>query len=199
MIMPAGTAWPGRKPKRRFSKNARATMPSFRSQSGLRKPVFHVQWRASRLVWRVQMCREIRYPEQWRWLAMQGAHLIAYVNSAIGSANGNDLWRAHVISRAAETQRFVVGANNAAPDQTCSTLIVSPGGRVIGEAPIRPDCRHHLADRTLRGVGLGDRPGAQRCRGGHAGPQCGSSRNPLREPSRKRSFRKDQEERLTYE
>jgi predicted amidohydrolase len=58
------------------------------------------------------------------------------VNNAVGSANGHDLWRAHVISRAAETQRFVVGANNAAADQTCTTLIVSPAGRVIGEAPV---------------------------------------------------------------
>jgi predicted amidohydrolase len=67
---------------------------------------------------------------------MQGAHLIAYVNNAIGSSNGHDLWRAHLINRAAETQRFVAGANNAAPDQTCSTLIVTPAGRVIEEAPI---------------------------------------------------------------
>jgi predicted amidohydrolase len=56
------------------------------------------------------------------------------VNNAIGSAHGHDLWRAHVVSRAAETQRFVIGANNAAPDQTCTTLIVAPSGRVIAEA-----------------------------------------------------------------
>jgi predicted amidohydrolase len=84
----------------------------------------------------VQMCREIRYPEQWRWLAMQGVQVIAYVNNAIGSREGYALWRSHVVSRAAETQRFVVGANNAAPDQTCTTLIVAPSGRVIAEAPI---------------------------------------------------------------
>jgi predicted amidohydrolase len=46
------------------------------------------------------------------------------------------LWRSYVVSRAAETQRFVVGANNAAPDQTCTTLIVAPSGRVIAEAPV---------------------------------------------------------------
>ena len=84
----------------------------------------------------VQMCREIRYPEQWRWLAMQGAQVIAYVNNAVGSQDGHDLWRAHVISRAAETQRFIVGANNAARDQTCPSLIVSPKGRVIDEASV---------------------------------------------------------------
>jgi predicted amidohydrolase len=84
----------------------------------------------------VQICREIRYPEQWRWLAMRGAQVIAYVNNAVGSAHGHDLWRAHAVSRAAETQRFVVGANNAAPDQTCPTLVVTPSGKVIAEAPV---------------------------------------------------------------
>jgi predicted amidohydrolase len=84
----------------------------------------------------VQMCREIRYPEQWRYLAAQGAQVIAYVNNAIGSAHGHEVWRAHVVSRAAETQRFVVGANNAAPDQTCTTLVVSPSGKVMSEAPV---------------------------------------------------------------
>jgi predicted amidohydrolase len=84
----------------------------------------------------VQMCREIRYPEQWRYLAMQGAQVIAYVNNAIGSVNGHDLWRAHIISRAAENQRFVIGANNAAPDQTCTSLIVAPSGVVVAEAQV---------------------------------------------------------------
>ena len=49
---------------------------------------------------------------------------------------GHDLWRAHAISRAAETQRFVIGANNAAPDQTCPTLIIAPSGAVLVEAAI---------------------------------------------------------------
>lgn len=84
----------------------------------------------------VQMCREIRYPEQWRYLAMQGAEVIAYVNNAIGSLNGHDLWRAHVISRAAENQRFVISANNAALDQNCTSLIVAPSGAVVAEAKV---------------------------------------------------------------
>jgi predicted amidohydrolase len=82
----------------------------------------------------IQMCREIRYLEQWRTLAVKGAQIIAYVNNAVGSARGDALWRAHMISRAAEIQRFVIGANNAAADQTCPTMIVSPAGEVISEA-----------------------------------------------------------------
>lgn len=84
----------------------------------------------------VQMCREIRYPEQWRILARQGAQIIAYVNNAVGNPDGPNLWRAHVISRAAENQRFVIGANNAAIDQGCTTLIVAPSGKVLAEAAV---------------------------------------------------------------
>ena len=82
----------------------------------------------------IQLCREIRCPEQWRALAVQGAQVIAYVNNAVGSALGDAGWRAHMISRAVEIQRFVIGANNSATDQTCPTMIVSPAGEVISEA-----------------------------------------------------------------
>lgn len=99
-------------------------------------PVFDFDVNGAQVRLGVQMCREIRYPEQWRWLALQGAQIVAYVNNAVGSADGCKLWRSHVISRAGETQRFVVGANNAAPDQTCTTLVVGPSGRVLAEAPV---------------------------------------------------------------
>ena len=84
----------------------------------------------------IQMCREIRYPEQWRVLAAKGAQVFAYVNNAIGSKTGHGLWRAHLISRAAETQRFIIGANNAAPDQTCPSVILAPSGEALDELPI---------------------------------------------------------------
>lgn len=87
----------------------------------------------------IQMCREIRYPEQWRALANQGAQVFAYVNNAVGSKNGDALWRAHLISRAAETQRFIIGANNAARDQTCPTMIVSPSGELLAVLPLGDD------------------------------------------------------------
>lgn len=99
-------------------------------------PVFEVLLEDRPVRLGVQMCREVRYPEQWRWLALQGVKIFAYVNNAVGSADGYETWRAHVVSRAAETQRFVVGANNAALDQTCTTLLVAPTGRVIAEAPV---------------------------------------------------------------
>ena len=105
-------------------------------EPGNRLPVFNIQCQGEPLRLGVQMCREIRYPEQWRLLATQGAQIITYVNNAVGSTRGSEVWRSHMISRAAETQRFVIGANNAAADQTCPTMIVSPSGVVLSEAEV---------------------------------------------------------------
>ena len=103
---------------------------------GNRLPVFEIHHEGEAFHLGIQMCREIRYPEQWRVLAAKGAQVIAYVNNAVGSTDGDQVWRAHMISRAAETQRFILGANNAAPDQKCPSMIVSPSGRVLAEIAI---------------------------------------------------------------
>jgi predicted amidohydrolase len=118
---------------------AKSERGTFRAGDSL--PVFEIVVADTPVRLGIQMCREIRYPEQWRVLATQGAGVIAYVNNAVGSPNGHELWRSHAISRAAETQRFVVGANNAAPDQTCPSLIVAPSGRVLAEAAIGATAR----------------------------------------------------------
>ncbi len=99
--------------------------------AGSALPVFDVAVAGLPLQLGIQMCREIRYPEQWRALAVQGAQVFAYVNNAVGSKNGDALWRAHLVSRAAETQRFIIGANNAASDQTCPTIIIAPTGETL--------------------------------------------------------------------
>ena len=104
--------------------------------AGSALPVFDVTVAGLPLRLGIQMCREIRYPEQWRALAVQGAQVFAYVNNAVGSKNGDALWRAHLVSRAAETQRFIVGANNAAPDQTCPTAIIAPTGETLSTLPL---------------------------------------------------------------
>jgi predicted amidohydrolase len=96
-------------------------------------PVFDLRFAQTPVRLGIQMCREIRYPEQWRALAHAGAEVIAYTNNAVASTIGDGLWRSHVVSRAGELQRFVLGANNAAPKQTCPSLIVSPGGDVLCE------------------------------------------------------------------
>lgn len=81
----------------------------------------------------IQLCREIRFPEQWRYLARAGAEIFAYLTHAVGDATQVPVWRSHLVSRAAENQRFVLCANNAHPEQRCPSMIVAPGGQVLWE------------------------------------------------------------------
>jgi predicted amidohydrolase len=100
---------------------------------GNKLPVFALPTPQGSVKVGVQLCREIRYPEQWGWLARQGAQIILHLNNAINNASLFPVWRSHLISRAAETQRFVLSANNAAPGQLCSTMVIAPDGEVLAE------------------------------------------------------------------
>jgi len=81
----------------------------------------------------VQLCRELKYPEQWHVLARRGARLLAYLTYAANPQIAEGVWRSHLISRAAETQRFVLAANAASPDQHCPSMVISPRGEVLAE------------------------------------------------------------------
>jgi predicted amidohydrolase len=100
---------------------------------GNKLPVFAVNTEHGTLRIGVQLCREIRYPEQWGWLARQGAQIILHLNNAINNSSQSMVWRSHLISRAAETQCFVLSANNAAPGQLCPTMAVAPDGEILSE------------------------------------------------------------------
>jgi len=82
----------------------------------------------------VQLCRELKYPEQWHVLARRGAQMLAYLTYAANPQIPPGVWRSHLVSRAAETQRFVLAANVADENQHCPSLVVSPRGEVIAEA-----------------------------------------------------------------
>jgi predicted amidohydrolase len=82
----------------------------------------------------LQICRELRYPEQWGWLARRGAQVILHLNNAVGADTFQPVWRSHLVSRAAETQRYVLSVNNAADRQVCPTLAVAPDGKILAEA-----------------------------------------------------------------
>lgn len=82
----------------------------------------------------VQICREIRFPEQWQHLASSGAQAFIYLTHAANTAEPAGVWRSHLISRAAENQRFVLAANVADPHQHCPSMIISPRGEVLAEA-----------------------------------------------------------------
>jgi len=87
----------------------------------------------------IQMCREIKYPEQWASVAQKGASVIAFLNNAVGDESISPIWRSHLVSRAAETQRFILAANNAAQDQKCPSMIIAPSGHVLEELDAGPE------------------------------------------------------------
>ncbi|HEY2509076.1 MAG TPA: carbon-nitrogen hydrolase family protein [Streptosporangiaceae bacterium] len=82
----------------------------------------------------VQLCRELKFPEQWHVLARGGAQVLAYLTYAANPTIPAGVWRSHIISRAAETQRFVAAANVAHPRQHCPSMLVSPAGELLAES-----------------------------------------------------------------
>ena len=125
---PAGRSWAYRKANL-------ATHERGRIAAGATLPVLRMTLPAGEVWTGIQLCREIRFPEQWHCLARQGAQVLIYLTYAANPAEPPGVWRAHLISRAAETQRFVLAANVAATSSHCPTMIVSPRGQVIAEAP----------------------------------------------------------------
>jgi predicted amidohydrolase len=101
--------------------------------AGNRLPVFELKTSEGTATIGVQICRELRFAEQWKWLARCGAQVILHLNNAIGIDTVQPVWRSHLISRAAELQRFVLSANNAAFKQISPTIVVAPDGQVMGE------------------------------------------------------------------
>jgi predicted amidohydrolase len=91
----------------------------------------------------VQLCRELKYPEQWHVLARGGARLLAYLTYAANPRIPPGVWRSHLVSRAAETQRFVLAANVASPDQHCPSMVIAPRGEVLAEAATSAPCALH--------------------------------------------------------
>ena len=46
---------------------------------------------------------------------------------------GISVWRSHLVSRAAENQRFLISSNNAHITQHCPTMLIDPNGEIIEE------------------------------------------------------------------
>jgi predicted amidohydrolase len=83
----------------------------------------------------VQICRELRFPEQWIALAYAGAEVFLHPANALEGSADRESWRSMLIARAAELQRFVVSVNAAGAGQHSPTLAVNPRGRVVCELP----------------------------------------------------------------
>lgn len=101
-------------------------------------PVFPLHIRGAQVRASIQLCREIRFPEQWRHLARQGSDLFIFLTHAINPRERLAVWRSHLISRAAENHRFVLSANVAHAQQHCLTMITSPQRDVLAEM-VSPD------------------------------------------------------------
>lgn len=85
------------------------------------------------------VCYDLRFPELYRILALQGAHVIA-VPAAFTLETGRDHWEVLLRARAIENQLFVVAAGQVgeAPPHYRSygrSLIVDPWGIVLAMAP----------------------------------------------------------------
>ena len=114
--------------------------------AGSELPVFSIQREGSSINIGIQLCREIRFPEQWRALAMNGADVLIYLTNAANLQASLSVWKSHLVSRAAENQRFVISANAAHPHQHCPTSIIAPSGEILQEilSPQRASLRHPL-------------------------------------------------------
>jgi len=85
------------------------------------------------------ICYDLRFPELFRILALQGARVLA-LPSAFTLATTRDHWEVLVRARAIEDQCFVVAANQIgehAPGKASGgrSLIVDPWGTVLATAP----------------------------------------------------------------
>jgi predicted amidohydrolase len=154
-LYPTGTGWcnaalhlsPGREP-RIYRKINLAMNERDHLEAGDHLPTFDIDGETVA----VQLCREIRFPEQWQHLAAAGAKFFAYLTNAANPREPEGVWRSHLISRAAENQRFVLAANIPDPHQHCPSMIVSPRGEVLAELPTgRPGVLRHTIDLKVAG------------------------------------------------
>ena len=92
----------------------------------------------------LSVCYDVRFPELYRVLAVQGARVIT-VPSAFTTPTGRDHWEILLRARAIENQVFVVAADQVgtAPphyDSYGHSMLVDPWGEVLAEADGREPC-----------------------------------------------------------
>ncbi|MEL5953403.1 nitrilase-related carbon-nitrogen hydrolase [Streptomyces sp. CLV115] len=124
---PDGTRWTYRKINLAMSERGQLS-------AGSELSTLPIQLASGPITLGVQICREIRFPEQWQHLADRGAQAFIYLTHAANPFEPAGVWRSHLISRAAENQRFVLAANVADPRQHCPSMVISPRGEVLVEA-----------------------------------------------------------------
>jgi len=87
------------------------------------------------LVFGMQICFDLRFPEPWRMQALQGAHVIFHSSYAAGGSSWKiPVMEGHLRSRAAENGVWVVSCNKAGPVQMSKSYIIDPNGLVVAES-----------------------------------------------------------------
>ena len=87
----------------------------------------------------MSVCYDLRFPELYRILAVQGARVIA-IPSAFTKVTGRAHWEILIRARAIENQAFVVAADQIGthlPDKESfgGSMIVDPWGELLARAP----------------------------------------------------------------
>lgn len=97
------------------------------------------------------ICYDLRFPELFRHLALQGAKII-FCPAEWPEARG-DIWRLLAQARAAENHTFVVAVNCAGTFKGAPfyghSMVVAPSGRILAEAGMQEEiisCEIDLAD-----------------------------------------------------
>lgn len=121
--------------RRTYRKVNLATHERGRLAAGSELPVLPLRLDGGSLAVGVQLCREIVFPEQWRYLAEAGAQAFVYLTNAVNPAVPAGVWSSHLISHAAVNQRFVIACNVADPGQHCPSMVVSPRDEILGDLP----------------------------------------------------------------
>jgi predicted amidohydrolase len=90
----------------------------------------------------LSVCYDLRFPELYRGLADQGAHLI-FVPSAFTAFTGQAHWETLLRARAIENQTYIIAADQfgkSAKSFECHghSMIVDPWGTILAELPDGP-------------------------------------------------------------
>jgi predicted amidohydrolase len=88
----------------------------------------------------LSICYDLRFPELYRRLAVEGGSRILVVPAAFMMHTGRDHWEVLLRARAIENQCYVVAAGQIGdhdPSRTCfgRSMIVDPWGTVLAQAP----------------------------------------------------------------
>jgi len=89
----------------------------------------------------VQICLDLRFPELFRILALEGAQVLFVPTHACGPRTR---WKlpvieAHLRSRAAENGLFLALVNAAGPYMNCTSMVVDPDGIVVAESNLETE------------------------------------------------------------